>query len=542
MPDFILHNARIYTQWPRRAWAQALAIQKGRIIAIGNSHDILKLATPATQMLNGHGQWVLPGFTDSHIHLFGMTRRLEHLPLYESRSLAHALGQLRVHALRLPAGAWALGYGWNESHWPERRFPTRFELDAVTGARPAMLWRTDLHAAVANSAALQAAGIDANTPDPPAGVIDRDAQGHPTGVLRELAIGLIIRVMPPPDEQKAAENLQKVAGALHQVGIVAAHDQRMKDESAEGPAAFQLYQRLAAQNKLPLRISCNFEAAHLDTLIALGLQSGFGNDWVRFGHIKLFADGSLGARTAWMLEPYEGTSENSGMFLTPPAELARHIRKAQQHGIAVSIHAIGDRANRTVLDIFEETLNAHSPHPPLIPHRIEHVQNITPADQTRLAQMNIIASMQPIHCTDDIPNTDLLWGQRGRNAYPFRHLLEAGTTLAFGSDAPVASTNPWHGIHAAVTRQQQDGTPAPGWYPGQRISVAEAVAAYTLGPARAIGQAHQQGRLAPGYLADLIMVDRNIFDIPAASLPETQVLLTMLGGNIVYEAPAPKDG
>ncbi len=536
MPDLILHNARIYTQWPERPWTQAVAVQKDRIIAVGNNADILELARAHTRLIDARGRLVLPGFTDAHIHLFDLARRQGQLALYNTRSLAHALGRLRVYALRLPAGVWALGYGWNESQWPERRFPTRLELDAVTGQRPAVIWRTDLHAAVANSEALRRAGIGPETPNPPSGVIDRDAAGQPTGVLREMAINLVRKAIPPMDEAAAAANLQEVAAGLHRLGIVGAHDQRMKDNAEEGPEALRLYQRLAARGELSLRISCNLEAAHLDTIIELGLQSGFGDEWVRFGHVKLFSDGSLGARTAWMLAPYENNPANTGMFLTPPAEMTRLIQKAHRHGVAVSIHAIGDRANRTVLDIFDEVLAAGSDAPPLIPHRIEHVQTIQPQDQPRLAKLGVTASVQPIHCTDDIPNTDRLWGDRGRNAYPFRNLLDTGVALAFGSDAPVASPNPWWGIQAAVTRQRSDGSPAGGWHPEQRLSVKEAVRAYTLGPAAAIGQAHQQGRLAPGYLADLILLDRDIFAIPPAQLPETRVLLTLLGGDIVHRA------
>jgi len=536
MIERILYNARIYTQWPQRPWAQALAIQKGRIIAVGDKPAIRALATSATQLIDARGHLVLPAFTDAHIHLFDLARRRGQIALYDASSLEDLLRRVENHAAGLPPDAWILGYGWNESVWPQRRFPTRRDLDAVTGGRPAVIWRTDLHAAVANSEALARAGIGPDTPDPPSGVIDRDERGHPTGVLRELAINIVRQAIPPMTQAEAAANLQAVAADLHQLGIVAAHDQRMKDNAEEGPEALRLYQRLADGEELPLRVSCNLEAAHLDDIIELGLQSGFGDAWVRFGHVKLFADGSLGARTAWMLEPYENDPNNRGMYLSPPEEIAARIQKAHRHGVAISIHAIGDRANRTVLDIFEEAIAGGSDAPPLIPHRIEHVQTIQPEDQPRLARLGITASMQPIHCTDDIPNTDKLWGPRGRNAYPFRSLLHAGTRLAFGSDAPVASPNPWWGIHAAVTRQRRDGAPADGWYPNQRLSVQEAVRAYTLGPAEAIGQTHQQGRLAPGYLADLILLDRDIFTIPADALPDTRVLLTLLGGVIVHQA------
>ncbi|NOX63066.1 MAG: amidohydrolase [Chloroflexi bacterium] len=533
MSSLLVHNARIYTQDPKQPWAEAALTIDGRFVVVGDNDSVQKMAPPRVQKIHLNGALVLPGFTDAHIHFYDMAWRRGQIALYETKSLEDMLARVAHHAAMLPANAWVLGYGWNESAWPEPRFPTRRDLDPITNGRPTLLWRTDLHAAVANSAALKAAKITAHTPDPISGVIDRDERGQPTGVLRELAINLVRRAIPPLSEDQAESNLQATAAILHNLGVVAVHDQRMKDDVEEGPIALRTYTRLRERGKLPLRVVCNVEAAHLEQLIALGLQSGFGNEWVRLGHVKLFADGSLGARTAWMLEPYEDQPENTGMYLTPPNEVMRVIQKAHRHGLAISIHAIGDRANREVLDIFEEVLAGGSETPPLIPHRIEHVQTIQPADQPRLAFMGITASMQPIHCTDDIPNTDRLWGARGRNAYVFRTLWDAGTTLAFGSDAPVASPNPWWGVYAAVTRQRRDGTPKDGWHPEQRLSVAEAVRAYTLGAAAAVGQAHCQGRIASGYLADFIVLDRDIFACDPAAIPETQVKMTVIGGEIV---------
>jgi predicted amidohydrolase YtcJ len=534
MTDLLIQNAKIYTQMPGQPWADAVLVLQGRVVAVGPAEELQELTPMGAPTVDLGGSLILPGFSDSHIHLHDMAQRRGQVALYEAASLEDALARIRQHAAGLPPDAWVLGYGWNESNWPEPRFPTRHDLDPITGARPAIIWRTDLHAAVANSAALKAAGIGYSSPNPPAGVIDRDAFGRATGVLRELAINLVRRVIPPPDKATETANLLATAAELHRLGIVAVHDQRMKDHNEEGRQALRLYTRLRDQGRLPLRVTCNIEAANLDHLIALGLESGFGDDWVRLGHIKLFADGSLGARTAWMLAPYERDPGNSGMYLTPPAEVARVIQRAHRHGLAISIHAIGDRANREVLDIFEEALAAGSEHPPALPHRIEHVQSLQPADRARLAALGIVASAQPIHCTDDLPNTDLLWGERAGNAYAFRSLLAAGTTLAFGSDAPVASFNPWWGIHAAVTRQRGDGSPTGGWHPEQRLSVAEAVEAYTLGAARAIGQSHQQGRIAPGYLADFVVLDRDIFTCDPAEVRDTQVEMTILGGEIVH--------
>lgn len=533
MLPIILYNARIYTQIPGQPWAEAVAIAQGRITAVGRDADILALARPETMVYDLGGALTLPGFCDSHIHFHDMAWRRGQMSLYAAASLEALLAQVAAYLPTLPEGAWALGFGWREVDWPQPRFPTRHDLDPITGARPALLWRTDMHAAVANSAALAAAGVTAHTPDPPSGVIDRDAQGQPTGVLRELAINLVRRAIPQPPAAQAEAAILAVAADLNRLGIVAIHDQRMKDHHEEGPLALQRYIRLRDQGRLPLRITCNIEAGNIDHLIALGLRSGFGDEWVRLGHVKLFADGSLGARTAWMLAPFEGEPGNTGMYLTPPAEVAAVIGKAHRHGLAISIHAIGDRANREVLDIFEETLARGSENPPSLPHRIEHVQTIQPADLPRLAGLGLTASVQPIHCADDMVNTDRLWGARGANTYAFRDLLDGGALLAFGSDAPVADPNPWLGIHAAVTRQRVDGYPAGGWYPRQRLTVAEAVRAYTLDAAAAVGQAHQQGRIAPGYLADLIVLDRDPFTCDPAAIPETQVGMVMVGGRVV---------
>ena len=327
-PHLILHHARIYTQDSSRPWAQALAIWNGRILALGDNDEMRSLARPHTRQLHLDGALVLPGFTDSHIHFFDMAQRRQQLNLTDATNLEDALARVRAHVEHLPAGAWLLGYGWNESGWDQPRYPDRHNLDPITGDHPALLWRSDMHAAWANSAALRAAGIDSTTPDPAGGVFDRDGSGQPTGIVRELAVNVIRDAIPPPDETAVAEDIVATAADLHRLGIIAVHDQRMKGQHEEGPQAMQLYARLQRQQRLPLRISVNVEAANLDHLIALGLHSGFGNEWLRVGHIKLFADGSLGARTAWMLEPYEDEPDNAGLNITPLPELTDAIQRA----------------------------------------------------------------------------------------------------------------------------------------------------------------------------------------------------------------------
>ncbi len=417
MPDLILLNASFYTQWPEMPWAEAIAIQNGRIQAIGIAEEILDLADLGTPVIDLDGALVLPGFTDAHIHFHDLARRRQEVDLSTATSLEDALARIAAHAARLPADAWLLGYGWNESHWrpsspnaigasshPSQitdvptRFPDRHDLDPVTGGRPAVLWRADLHAAWANTAALAAAGVGPQTPTPPAGVIDRDPQGQPTGILRELAINLLRRAIPAPAEPVFLDNLQAVAADLNRLGVTGVHDQRMKDHAEEGRLALRRYSRLRDEGRLTLRVVCNIEAANLDHLIALGLTSGFGDEWLRLGHVKLFADGTLGTRTAWMLEPYEGEAANTGMYLTPPAQMFEVIQRAHHHGCAISVHAIGDRANREVLDIFAEVMGVgeggkpgEETSPLRVPHRIEHVQTIQPDDLPRLADWGLIA-------------------------------------------------------------------------------------------------------------------------------------------------------
>ena len=323
-----------------------------------------------------------------------------------------------------------------------------------------------MHLAVANSRALQEAGITGDTPDPPEGVINRDEAGHPTGVLRELAINLVSGVIPPPGEEETVEAMREGFPILHRLGLTGVHDYRIMG-GADGPPAFRAYQRLRAAGELTLRMWMHIPGERLDEAIALGLRTGMGGDYLRVGHVKLFSDGGQGARTAWMLEPYEDTGD-CGMPLTPMAEIAEAIRKADRAGLAVAIHAIGDRANRELITVFEnlsQFLHLRELRRLHAPHRIEHVQMIRPDDVARLARLGVVASVQPIHAPDDIPMIEKSVGPRGRFVYPFRDMLEAGVRLALGSDCPVANPNPMFGIHAAVTRQQRDGEPQGGWYP-----------------------------------------------------------------------------
>ncbi len=540
-PDLILSNARIYTVDSEQPWASAVAIRKHRIVAVGDDAALLALAGPGTTVMDLGGKLVLPGLCDAHIHFLGYSLSLAEIQLADTQSKAEMLARIAVRAGETPPGAWLTGGGWNESRWGETAFPTAAELDAVTGPdRPAMFWRSDLHSAVANTAALRLAGLTAATPNPPGGVIDHDTAGHPTGFLRELAMNLVSQHIPAATPAKIDAALARGAQALHRLGITAIHAQRMK-ASDDGPQEWPGLLRLREKHQLKLRVHCNIAAHDLPHLAALGLRTGFGDQFLRLGHVKVFTDGSLGSRTAWLLEPFvkllPDEADNYGVSVTPPEQMAQEFRLATELGFPISVHAIGDRANRVVLDIFEEL--ADSGLQPPIPHRMEHVQIIDPTDLPRLARLGITASMQPIHATDDMDTADRFLGGRGAHMYNFRSLLESGALLVFGSDAPVADPNPFLGFHAALVRQRPERLPASPWYANERISLAETVYAYTLGAARAAGWERMIGSLTPGKLADLIVVDRDLFAVEAAGnvgreIADTQVEMTVFGGEIVY--------
>ncbi|MFW6115997.1 MAG: amidohydrolase [Chloroflexota bacterium] len=539
MNDLGLINGRLHTQDETYPRATAVAIRCGRVQAVGDDEQIRDLVGPGARLIDLEGQLVLPGMTDAHLHYYDWALGLRRLSLTEACSLPDLRRRLTQRAQEIPPGQWILGQGWNESRWPETRMPTAADLDDAAPHHPVILWRNDMHLAVVNSQALHAAGITADTADPPEGVINRDAAGRPTGPLRELAISLVTDVIPPPDEDDTVDPMREGFGILHRLGLTGVHDCRIMG-GADGPPAFRAYQRLEAAQELDLRMWMHFPGERLDEAIALGLRTGMGSHYLRVGHVKLFSDGGQGARTAWMLEPYEDTGD-PGMPLTPMHDIARAVERADRAGLAVAIHAIGDRANRELIGVFERLLGSRreaETAPPAAPHRIEHVQMIQPDDVARLAALDVVASVQPLHCPDDIPMVERSVGPRGRFAYPFRDMVDAGVKMAFGSDCPVANPNPMLGIHAAVTRQTRDGTPPGGWYPEQRLTVAEAVWGFTMGAALASGRQAHLGSITPGKLADLIVLDRDILalaETAPAEIARAQVTMTIFDGRIVHE-------
>ncbi|MFO7785081.1 MAG: amidohydrolase [Thermodesulfobacteriota bacterium] len=533
----IFLNAVIRTMDPSRPLAQAAAIGNGRILAIGDDSEIASLSHPECETLDLQGRLVLPGFMDSHFHYYDWSMGRKQLNLADAGSFQEFLDRVAEAARSLPQGSWILGQGWNESDWEDDRMPTRHDLDHIAPDHPVALWRCDLHLATVNSLALEKAGIDESTPDPPNGVIARDASGLPTGILRELAPNLIKPVIHEAGDTGLYEAMLDGIPELHSYGLTGIFDVRLMG-GVEGAPALRTWQRIREQGKLDLRCWVSLPGERLDEAVALGLRTGFGDDRLRLGHLKYFMDGGMGARTAWMIDPY--LDGGVGMPLCPPDALREWIVKADQAGLAVMVHAIGERANREIVSVFEAVERARvlkdtgptsgSP----VPHRVEHIQMIRPEDLERMARLNIVGCVQPHNLLLDIHMIERSLGERGQWTYAYRSMLDAGIPLMLSSDAPVCDPRPLVGIHAAVTRQRRNGSPEGGWYPEERISVEEAVRGYTLAPAEANGAGRELGSVSPGKRADLVVLDRDIFSVDPMEIAETSVDMTVFDGRVVF--------
>jgi predicted amidohydrolase YtcJ len=533
VPQIILYNGILATPSTAHPQPQSIAVGNGKILAVGRDEDMLNLAGADTEKIDLAGRLVVPGFIDSHIHFYEWALKRQGLKLDDLTGLEELLARVREAAGSQPAGQWIMGQGWNETDWTEQRMPTRKTLDRAAPAHPVLLWRCDLHLAAANSSALSLAGITADTPDPPQGRIERDATGEPTGILRELAINLVRQAVAPPDADHVMEAFENAAGALHRRGVTGIHDVRLMADK-DGASAFQTFQRLDHDGRLDLRCWVTLPGYDLDKIIGLGLRTGFGSDRLRVGHVKFFSDGGMGARTAWLIDPF--LDAERGMPLVDMDVLAQDIDKADKAGLSVMVHAVGDRANRELINIFEtlESRRALSGRPlPAIAHRIEHVQMIRPQDADRLRSLNLALCVTPANLVLDMNLIDLALGEMGKSTYAFRQLMDTGAPVMFSSDCPVCDPDPLLGIHAAVTRLRADATPAGGWYPDSRVTVAEALNAYTLTPA-AVHKAGDLGSIAPGKRADLVVLSKNILEIPPARLPDVRVDITLFDGRVVH--------
>jgi predicted amidohydrolase YtcJ len=525
LSDLLLVNGRVHTMDPAAPFAPAVAIRGNRILAVGTTERLETMAGAGARVIDLRGRVVLPGFVDAHVHFLNYARALQQVSLDGLTAVEPAVALVAERLRRVQPGDWLEGRGWNRNLWPNAAFPTRATLDAVAPDTPVALQSKDGHALWVNTAALSAAGVSAATPDPNGGQILRDERGEPTGVLLENAQALVMQAVPRPSRQRLLSNLFGAVSLAQRLGVSGIHD-------LEGADALWCFQQLELEGKLGLRVSMGIPREHLASAEQLGLRTGLGGERLRIGLVKLFADGALGSRTAFMLAPYEGEPEYRGLPTIEPSELEEDIARARQAGLGVAVHAIGDAAVRATLDAMERVQVRLPPDGQIM--RIEHAQCVDPDDVPRFASLGVVASMQPIHATSDMQMADAHWGRRAANAYAWRTLADAGAQLAFGTDAPVEELDPLKSLYAAVTRRRGDGTPPEGWYPEQKLSLVEAVRAYTLGSAAAAGMADLHGSISPGKAADLNVLSLDVFKLPAEALLETRVDMAVFDGRVIF--------
>ncbi len=536
--DLALVNGKLWTVNPKQPEAQAMAVWRERIIAVGTNAEIQKLVGAKTRVIDLQGKRVVPGFYDSHVHLLGSGLALARVQLKDAKDEAEFGRRLREFDQKLPKDRWLLGGEWDHDRTFAGELPTAELVDKYVPDRPVFLRRYDGHMALVNTRVLKLAGITAEMPDPPGGVIFRKpGTKAPSGILRDNAMDLVDGrgLIPPLADQEIAEAIRAVLVEARRVGVTSVQDMDGSDPATRRKL-LRMYQELARSKQLALRIGLRWPLAEWKSLADLGAQEGLGNDWLKIGGLKGFVDGSLGSSTAKFFEPYLNEPNSTGVYVTPLNRLLEYTREADRAGLSVAVHAIGDRANAEMLDIFAEVAKTNGPRDRRF--RIEHSQHLRPQDFARYAELGVIASVQPYHIIDDGRWAEgRIGAKRCASSYACRSFLDAKVKMAFGSDWSVAPLNPLLGIDAAVNRRTLDGKHPGGWFPGQKITVAEAIECYTLASAFAAFEEQDKGTLEPGKLADFVVLSRDILD-PAERdrIAETKVVMTVVGGRVVHEA------
>jgi len=519
----LLTNARIHTMDPRGSVVDSLVIREGRVAFVGARGDVNPSA--GERVLDLGGRAVLPGLVDGHGHLMLLARSRLELDLSSAGSEEETAAKVREASARRRPGEWIAGRGWDQTRWPGQRFPSRASLDRAAPGHPVALVRVDGHATWASGAALAQAGITRATRDPEGGLVVKDERGEPTGLLVDLAQDLIRALLPPPSEERFDEAVEAVIAECLAKGLTGAH------EPGLDLAAIASYTRLIERGRFPFRAFAALSGKKAWSRYREGEGPvSVGDGQLTVGAIKLWLDGALGSRGAALHAPYCDDPTNRGLILVPPEEVERLTREAASRGFHVWVHAIGDRANTLVLDVFEKVLASPGPRPHL---RVEHAQILDPADIPRFARLGVVPSMQPTHCTSDMRWAgERLGPERLQGAYAWRSVLDAGAYIAGGSDFPVEDANPFHGLHAALTRRPRDGE-NPHWQPGQRMTRDEAMRSFTTWNARSVGLEADQGSLEVGRRADLIALDLDPFTCEETAIARLTPSLTMVGGEIV---------
>lgn len=531
--DCVFKNGKIWTVNSRQPEAQAIAVWRDRIFLVGSDADMAAVTGPGTRTIDLAGKRVVPGFYDSHVHFLDGGEKLSEVALKDAADEAEFGKRLKEFAAKLPKGRWLLGGNWDHDRAFKGELPTASLIDKYAPDHPVFLSRYDGHMAIANTAALKLAGVTAATPDPAGGVIFRKpGSKEPSGILRDNAMGLVGRHVPGASTEQIVEGVKAAMAEARQLGITSVQDM---DGSGSRRELFRLYQTLARNGQLTVRIELRWPIAQWQELARMGVQQNFGDDWVKIGGLKGFVDGSIGSNTAKMYDPFLNEPDSSGIFVTPMSKLKEYILGADKAGISIAVHAIGDRANAELLDVFAEVAKANGPRDRRF--RIEHVQHLRAQDIPRFRELGVIASMQPYHAIDDGRWVEGRIGtERCKTSYAFRSILEAGGKVAFGSDWSVAPLSAIEGIDAAVNRRTLDGKHPSGWFPELKITVQQAVEAYTLTSAYAAFQEKDRGSIEAGKLADFVVLSRDIL-LPAEvdRIVSTQVDMTVVGGKVVYE-------
>jgi len=529
--DLIITHANVWTVDDTQPRAQAVAVLGDRIIAVGSNAEVENLRGPGTKVIDAGGKLLLPGFNDAHLHFVSGGLQLDSVQLNDVTRIDEFVRRIAEQVKKTPKGEWIQGGDWDETKWPGSVLPTKELIDPVTPDNPVLLSRYDGHSSLANSAALKLAGVTAQTPDPPGGTIVRDAQGNPTGDLKDAATDLVANVIPPLSHDQVMRAAKRALEHAASVGVTSV--QTMDPEYAEIAA----YAELLQAGELTTRIYAAPLITQVDDQVKIGIRHAFGGPYLRIGAVKAFADGSLGSRTAYFFEPLSDQPGNRGLLsdeMQPLSRMRDRMMKADAAGLQICTHAIGDQAISMILDLYSEMVKAHGDADRRF--RIEHAQHMAAKDFDRFAQLNVIASVQPYHAIDDGRWAEPRIGhERASRTYAFRTFLNHGVHLAFGTDWDVAPLNPMLGLYAAVTRATLDGKNPNGWFPEQKLTVEESVRAYTMGSAYAEFQEKEKGSITRGKLADMVILSDDILPIDPAKIRDVKVLKTIVGGKIVWD-------
>jgi predicted amidohydrolase YtcJ len=530
--DLIVRNAKVWTVDKDHPTAQAVAVLGDRIVAVGSNADVEAWHGARTRTIDASGKLLLPGFNDSHVHFVDGGLSLDSVQLNDATSATEFARRIGEQARKTPKGEWVTSGDWDETKWTPPAMPTKELIDPLTPNTPVFLSRYDGHMALANSVTLRLAGITAKTPDPPGGVIVRDAEGNPTGALKDAAMDYVYKIAPPLSHDRRLRAIKRALAHAASLGVTSV--QHMNPDYAD----VAVYAELLERGELTARIYAAPLITGVDDQVKIGVRHAFGGPFLRIGALKAYADGSLGSSTAYFFEPFSNQPNNHGLLsdeMHPVSLMRDRMLKADASGLQLCTHAIGDRGISTILDLYSEIVKAHGESDRRF--RIEHAQHMAAKDFDRFAQLHVIASMQPYHAIDDGRWAEERIGHdRSSRTYAFRTFLNHGVRLAFGTDWNVAPLNPMLGLYAAVTRATLDGKNPDGWFPEQKLSIAEAVEAYTMGSAYAEFQEKDKGSITPGKLADMVLLSDDVFAIDPVKIREVKILTTWVGGQIVWDA------